>query len=140
MLWQVHPRLGVSTEKLRPIDFMPRLSVPLLVIAGTGDPFTPLAESKRLFSAASGPKELWEAEGATHESICSYAPDTYKLVVLRFFDKYLPSGETPSFSVKKQEEIKTRASLASPGGKSYGEGRAQNTYLTNRKSFAKNIQ
>src|SRR4029077_21015743 len=63
---QVEPRWGIRLDQLRPIDAVTRVRVPILIIAGTEDLRTTLADSRRLFDAAPAPKQFWAVPGAAH--------------------------------------------------------------------------
>lgn len=89
LMWQIEPRLGFNPDQLRPIDRMSLLKVPILIIAGTADKHTTLPESKRLYYAASQPKQFWAVEGASHEDYLRYSPIIYQDTILRFFAEYL---------------------------------------------------
>lgn len=86
---QLRPRLGVGLEHMRPIDRAALLPGPKLFIAGALDRHTTLEESRRLFAAARGPKELWVVEGAAHTDLHAAAREEYERRVLDFFDKSL---------------------------------------------------
>ena len=86
---QLRLQVGVGVEALRPIDAVRRLRVPLLLVAGEADRHTTLAESRRLFDAASGPKELWVVPNAPHGDLHASAPVEYERRVLAFFERYL---------------------------------------------------
>jgi alpha-beta hydrolase superfamily lysophospholipase len=64
ILLQLYPRFGITAKDLHPIDQISGINTPLLMITGSNDPYTPIEESKRLFSKANEPKELWIVEGA----------------------------------------------------------------------------
>lgn len=87
--WQLKPRLGIGSEALRPIDHIGRISAPKLIIAGADDQHTTLAESRQMFEAASGPKELWVVSGAKHVDLYPLVKAEYEERVLSFFGKYL---------------------------------------------------
>ena len=89
LLLQAKPRIGVSLEDLRPIEKIGTIKAPLLLIAGSDDKRTTLSESKRLFSKAPEPKELWILNGAVHEDFHAYSPRYYEEKILSFFSKYL---------------------------------------------------
>jgi uncharacterized protein len=86
---QVHPRWGVRLDQLRPIDAIKRVHAPVFIIAGSDDPRTTLAESKRLFAAAPEPKEFWVVPGAAHVNFERFAPRDYQAHLLAFLDRYL---------------------------------------------------
>ena len=89
----LRPRLGVGAEQLRPIEHVSKLTEPKLFIAGAADLHTTLAESKRLYEAASGPKELWVIGGAAHTDPHAAAGEEYEQRVLDFFADKLPSEQ-----------------------------------------------
>jgi fermentation-respiration switch protein FrsA (DUF1100 family) len=87
--WQFKPRLGIDTDVLRPIDHIGKISSPKLLIVGAEDQHTTLAESRRMFEAASEPKELWVVNGAKHVDLYAVEKKEYEQHVLGFFGKYL---------------------------------------------------
>jgi alpha-beta hydrolase superfamily lysophospholipase len=89
LTWQLKPRLGVSAAELRPIDRVGRIQVPKLLIAGSDDQYTTLAESRQMFDAASEPKALWVVNGAGHEDLYRLVRNEYEKRVLAFFSQYL---------------------------------------------------
>ena len=89
LLWQLPLQLGVSVSELRPIDKIAALGSPVLIASGTIDGHTSWAETQRIYSAASPPKELWAVAGAAHVDLYRYATKEYEARVLRFFSKYL---------------------------------------------------
>jgi alpha-beta hydrolase superfamily lysophospholipase len=89
MTAQLRLRLGIGADDLRPVDHAGRVSAPKLFIAGEQDRHTTLEESKHLFDAAAGPKELWIVEGARHEDLHVLKGREYETRVLGFFEKYL---------------------------------------------------
>jgi fermentation-respiration switch protein FrsA (DUF1100 family) len=85
----VGPQVGVDKDRMRPIDAIGHVSRPLLLIAGTKDQYTPLAEARALFAHARAPKELWEVSGAGHEDIHSFAKLEYERRVGGFLEAHL---------------------------------------------------
>jgi fermentation-respiration switch protein FrsA (DUF1100 family) len=57
------------------------------LICGTRDNTIPCRHAERIYSAASGPKELWIVDGAAHASALGHAPAEYERRVIRFFDR-----------------------------------------------------
>ena len=86
---QLGPRLGFGADDLRPIDGIERVGAPVLIIAGTADRHTTLAESHRLFARAQPPKELWEISGAAHVDFHRAARTEYEGRVSRFLARAL---------------------------------------------------
>ena len=92
LLVQLPLRIGVTADQLRPIAEISSLKAPVLIVAGSKDLHTTLAETRRLFEAASEPKELWVVEGAAHVNLHSYAPQAYESRVFEFLAQRLRSG------------------------------------------------
>jgi pimeloyl-ACP methyl ester carboxylesterase len=81
--------IGVRPEELRPIDRMASLKAPVLVLAGTKDDRTKIAEAEALFARAQAPKQMWEVDGAGHVDLLDYAPSAYVRHVMPFLAKFL---------------------------------------------------
>ena len=86
---QLRLRLGISAEDLHPIDHASKVTAPKLFVAGAEDMHTTLEESRQLFDAAAGPKELWVVDGERHEDLHALKGREYEERVLAFFDKHL---------------------------------------------------
>ncbi len=93
LLCQLRPRLGITTNDLRPIDHIASVDCPVLVAAGDLDRHTTLAETHRLFAAAIEPKELVIFHGAAHVDLLEFAPKQYASTVLAFLNRHLGSAE-----------------------------------------------
>jgi len=89
---QLYPRLHVSPHDLEPIRSIGRLGAPVLVVAGSRDRHTTLAESQELFAAATEPKGLWVVEGASHEDFLAYDRAGYATHVVGFLREHLRPG------------------------------------------------
>jgi fermentation-respiration switch protein FrsA (DUF1100 family) len=81
---QLEPRLHIAASDLEPIRSIGRLGSPVLVVAGSKDKHTTLAESQALYDAASSPKSLWIVEGARHEDFLAYDSLGYDAHVAEF--------------------------------------------------------
>lgn len=92
LLWQLSPRLGIRPKELRPIDQIQQLNCPVLVLSGELDEHTTIDETKRLYDAASQPKQLVVFAGAKHEDLFKFAPKQYERDVVSFLKTNL-SGE-----------------------------------------------
>jgi fermentation-respiration switch protein FrsA (DUF1100 family) len=77
LLVQLRPRLHISPRDLEPIRSIGRLGAPVLVVAGSRDQHTTLAESEELFGAAARPKRLWVVSGAKHQDPLTFDPRGY---------------------------------------------------------------
>lgn len=92
LLWQLPIRLGISADQLRPIAEISKLGAPVLIISGSADQYTLLAETKRIFEAASEPKELWVVNGAAHVDLQAYDSKAYEAKVFSFLARHLHNG------------------------------------------------
>ena len=77
-------RCGHSLTEMRPIDALKHSWVPLLLIHGEKDSFISPENSRRLYEAAQGVKELHIIEGAEHAQSILTAPEEYRSIVSRF--------------------------------------------------------
>jgi uncharacterized protein len=89
LLVQLGLRLGISPSDLEPIRSMDRLGAPVLVVAGSRDQHTTLAETDDLFQAAVEPKRRWVVDGARHQDLFAYDPGGYEAHVVGFLQKHL---------------------------------------------------
>jgi fermentation-respiration switch protein FrsA (DUF1100 family) len=89
LLAQFHARLGTSVERLRPIDHVGSLGSPVLILSGTLDQHTTMAEARAIFAAAQPPKEFWAVEGAAHVNLHSFRREEYERRVGAFLEANL---------------------------------------------------
>src|SRR5439155_22222343 len=87
---QLQPRLHISPRDLEPIRSIDRLGSPVLVVAGSRDQHTTLAESEEL-RAARQSKRLWVVSGARHQDFLSFDPAGYDSEVVGFLLEHLRS-------------------------------------------------
>lgn len=78
LLAQIPLRLGVGTDRLRPVDAIAQVGAPLIVASGTEDLHTRWPETEALFAAARSPKALWPVPGAAHVDLHAFAPAAYE--------------------------------------------------------------
>jgi uncharacterized protein len=81
-----------------PDDVSPEKAVaarpfPVLIICGTSDHRIPCRHAERVYTAATGPKELWEVSGATHAAALGQSPQEYESHVIAFFRRYLGTNK-----------------------------------------------
>jgi alpha-beta hydrolase superfamily lysophospholipase len=95
---QLKPRLGITSDDLRPIDHVGQIAAPKLFIAGAEDRHTRIEESRQLFAAASEPKQLWVVSGAKHQDLHAFATQEYEQKVLSFFSRTLRTQTADSLS------------------------------------------
>jgi fermentation-respiration switch protein FrsA (DUF1100 family) len=93
LLVQLEPRLGVRIDDLRPVAAVQSMRCPILIISGTKDVHTTVAQTQALFAAANEPKELWLVPGAAHVDLLRYDPRGYEEHVLGFLERHLADTE-----------------------------------------------
>ncbi|MDQ3186323.1 MAG: alpha/beta fold hydrolase [Pseudomonadota bacterium] len=93
LLSQLSFRLNISPGELSPITRIGDLNAPLLLISGTDDQHTKVAETERLFDAARQPKEMWIVPGGGHFNMHAYAGKEYEERILDFLERYLRERE-----------------------------------------------
>ena len=89
LLWQLSFRFGISPDELNPISRIGDLNAPLLLISGTDDQHTKVAETERLLDAARTPKEIWIVPGGGHFNMHAYAGKEYENRISGFLERYL---------------------------------------------------
>lgn len=87
--YQSRTRFGVWPDRIAPIDGLGRYPGPVLIVAGTADRDTSVADTRALFAAAPGPKQLWLVDGADHVATSILWDDEYRRRVARFFAEAL---------------------------------------------------
>jgi fermentation-respiration switch protein FrsA (DUF1100 family) len=78
------PILGIDPAALRPIDRIGEATAAVLVVSGTHDTRTTMAQSRAMFTRAREPKAFWAVDGAGHVDLQAFAPDDYRRHVLAF--------------------------------------------------------
>jgi fermentation-respiration switch protein FrsA (DUF1100 family) len=84
-------RLGLLPSELNPISRISDLNAPLLLISGTDDRHTKVAETERLFDAARQPKEMWIVPGGGHFNMHAYAGREYEERISAFLGRHMRS-------------------------------------------------
>jgi len=95
LLAQLGPRLDVRPEQLRPVDHVAAIAAPVLLVHGSLDRHTPLAQARRVYDAIRAPKSLYVVEGAAHVDLHAYAGAAYERRVGSFLAEHLRS-ESPA--------------------------------------------
>lgn len=85
-LWVMENGTGADFYAVRPIDIMPTLATPLLVLHGTADPTIPIEHGQILFSTAQNPYDFVQFEGAGHGGLFAHSPDLYERTLLDFLE------------------------------------------------------
>ena len=86
---QLKPRLGIGVEMLRPIDHVKSIKGATLFIIGSEDRHTTVKETKKMFSKAKEPKELWVIKDKGHISFDKALGTEYNERVLKFLDEWI---------------------------------------------------
>ena len=81
-------------RRIHPVESLRKLSsenrkVPILFIHNDKDPAVPISEAITLYSAYTGPKELWVIEGSGHIAALHTNRDIYTKMVVEFFKSNL---------------------------------------------------
>lgn len=74
------------------ITKVPRLGLPLLVLHGERDKIVPLAQGRRVFEAAAGPKRFFAIPGAGHNDTYVSGGDAYWRALGEFLDSLPAAG------------------------------------------------
>jgi len=83
--YQSWPRYGVPPDRIAPINALRRFRGPVLIIGGTADSNTTVADTLALYRAAPGPKSLWLLKGLGHAATGSIFDDEYRRRVQALF-------------------------------------------------------
>ena len=86
---QLKPRLGIGVDDLKPIEQLAKVKGAVMIVAGSADKHTTLAESKRMFEEAHEPKELWLVEGKGHIDFSKAVSKEYEERVLDFLGEWM---------------------------------------------------
>jgi pimeloyl-ACP methyl ester carboxylesterase len=79
---------GFKPEDVSPEKAVAERPFPVLLICGTRDSTISCRHSRRIYKAATGPKEFWIVRGAGHAAALGAAPAEYETRVVSFFGKY----------------------------------------------------
>ena len=88
LLAQMPVRLGFSADDVRPVDRIGQIGRPLILLAGTVDPFIDRGQVTALHDATPGAELVW-FEGAGHVDLLRYDQQRYTNAVLPFLSKNL---------------------------------------------------
>ena len=82
------------SDRFAPERFVARRAqAPLLVIHSQDDPVVPYDQGRRLYDAASEPKEFWRLDGSGHTEAFFQRGPQYRPALLYWLDKALPKTE-----------------------------------------------
>lgn len=80
-------RYGCSFSDMRPIEALEHSTVPILFVHGRDDSFILPQNSRDMYEAAKGPRELCLIDGAEHAVSAVVAPEEYRKTLERFILK-----------------------------------------------------
>ena len=86
---QIRPLLGIDADDLSPLNAIAHIRQPVLILYGSIDRHAKPSESKALFAAARGPKEIHEFPGAAHVDLYHFSPADYEKYVTAFLTQHL---------------------------------------------------
>lgn len=91
---QIEPRLGAPVERLSPVRAAPNVRAPVLVMAGTHDRRTSIADTHALAAAMAGETKLIWFEGAAHVDLFDFDPALYRTALSAFLEP-ASTGRSP---------------------------------------------
>ncbi len=86
---QIPLRSDVPVAALRPVEAMGALTSAVFVLGGALDVQTPADETRRIYAAAHGPKQLWIVEGAAHVDLFDHVGSDYERRIGKFLAAHL---------------------------------------------------
>jgi alpha-beta hydrolase superfamily lysophospholipase len=104
--YQSRLRFGVPPSQLAPIAALPHYRGPVLIVGGGRDRYTPPAETRAMYMAATGPKSLWWAADADHAAVSDSRDPAYRSALSRFLFATLkppvsePAARWPTFAAR----------------------------------------
>jgi pimeloyl-ACP methyl ester carboxylesterase len=87
--FQSWPRYGVPPSRMAPIAGLSRFHGPVLIIGGTADSNTTVADTLALYHSAPGPRSLWLLNGVGHAATGSIFTAEYRRRVQDLFESSL---------------------------------------------------
>jgi pimeloyl-ACP methyl ester carboxylesterase len=82
---EAEQQAGFHFDDVSPEQSVASRKFPVMLISGLNDHNIPRRHAEAIFTAASGPKELWLVRGAGHQQAMQRAPKEFQSRVLRFF-------------------------------------------------------
>lgn len=97
LTWQLPLRWGIGQDDLSPVRQAARVQVPVLVIGGAEDPYTPPQDTRALAAAFPAPARLWLIDGLGHGDPHAIAGTAYTDRLTSFLNEALaePGGRRP---------------------------------------------
>jgi uncharacterized protein len=104
LLLQAPIWLGVSADRLRPLEAAATFDAPTLIVGGEIDLNALPAEAKGIYARINQPKELWLIKDAGHVDFHSLVKEEYERRVTGFFNKFLLDSKTKTSKLKQDSD------------------------------------
>lgn len=88
LYYQIPTRLDITLDELRPMTAITQVKAPVLIIAGSHDRHTTIANSRRLYANAPTAKQFWPIHQAGHNDLYHFTPAQYERTILTFLEKH----------------------------------------------------
>jgi alpha-beta hydrolase superfamily lysophospholipase len=88
--FQSRLRFGIWPNRLSPRERLHEYAGPVMIIGGSEDRATPADETRQLFEAAEGPRQLLLVENADHADMSRLDDALYRRRLLSFLQSHLP--------------------------------------------------
>jgi uncharacterized protein len=88
MIYRGESLAGFPAGEVSPQKSVTARNFPVLLICDGADTTLPCRHTRKIFAAATGPKELWEVPDAFHTAAIAYQPAEFERRVLAFFVQY----------------------------------------------------
>jgi alpha-beta hydrolase superfamily lysophospholipase len=98
MIYRGETLAGFPAAEVSPQKSVAARNFPVLLICDGADTTLPCRHTRKIFAAATGPKELWEVPGAFHTAAIAYQPAEFERRVLAFFARYGSVAPAESFA------------------------------------------
>jgi alpha-beta hydrolase superfamily lysophospholipase len=98
MIYRGETLAGFPAAEVSPQKSVAARNFPVFLICDGADTTLPCRHTRKIFAAATGPKELWEVPNAFHTAAIAYQPAEFERRVLAFFaqrESAVP-GESPA--------------------------------------------
>jgi uncharacterized protein len=97
MIYRGESLAGFPAAEVSPQKSVAARNFPVLLICDGADTTLPCRHTRKIFAAATGPKQLWEVPDAFHTAAIAYQPAEFERRVLAFFAPRVPAapGESP---------------------------------------------
>ncbi len=85
MIYRGQSLAGFPASEVSPEKAVASRAFPVLLICDGADTTLPCRHTRRIYAAATGPKELWEVANAFHTAALGYQPEEFQRRCLAFF-------------------------------------------------------